>query len=142
MKMQSKRMVALMCVATLVGVYGTAYAMGSKPHKGAQEKMARESVYMCQACKTMALKAGDCPTCKKPLEAMHLLGTKDGTAMVCACSADCQCDAKGMKDGKCACGSKVEMVACKGMYACPMGCPNVSATAGKCACGMEMKKVE
>jgi len=90
----------------------------------------------------MSLKPGTCPTCEKEMGKMHLLGTKDGKAMVCSCGADCTCDSKGVKDGKCACGMPVKKIGCKGMYVCTMGCPEVSATAGKCACGMEMKKVE
>jgi len=74
---------------------------------------------------------------------MHLLGTtKDGMALVCACGADCKCDAMGMKDGKCACGKEVMRVSAKGMYVCPSGCPSMSDMPGKCPCGMEMKKVE
>lgn len=142
MKIQPKRIVALMCVATLVGVCGMAYAKESEPNKAPEEKASAQSVYACPDCNTMALKAGACPTCKKEMGKMHLLGTKAGQAMVCTCGADCKCDAKGVKDGKCACGKPVQMVSAKGMYVCPMGCPDVSDKAGKCACGMELKKVK
>lgn len=103
-----------------------------------------QGVWACPACHVMAMKAGDCPKCGKKMEAMHLLGVKDGEALLCSCGADCKCDIKGMKDGKCSCGKEVLKVSAKGMYACPMKCgPGMSDKPGKCSgCGMEMKKVE
>jgi hypothetical protein len=101
-----------------------------------------QSVYACPDCHTMAMKAGLCPMCKKDMQQSHLLGTKDGQALVCACGAGCNCDVKGAKDGKCACGKDVVKVSARGMYVCPMGCPEISDKPGMCACGMEMKKVE
>ena len=101
-----------------------------------------QSVYVCPDCHTMTLKAGSCAMCKKDLQQMHLLGTKDGQAMVCACGSGCKCDAKGMKDSKCACGKDVMSVSAKGMYDCCMGCPDMSDNPGKCACGMDMQKCE
>jgi hypothetical protein len=143
MKIQPKYIAALMGVATLVGVCGTASALEEKPSKTSEKQAAAgQSVYACPDCHAMALKAGACPTCKKEMSKMHLLGTKDGQATVCTCNADCKCDAKGVKDGQCACGKPVQMIRAKGMYVCPMGCPKISAKAGKCACGMDMKKVE
>ncbi len=101
-----------------------------------------QCVYACPDCETMTLKAGKCEKCGKDMVQRHMLGIKDGKAMLCDCAAGCKCDAKGMKDGKCACGKEVKMVSCKGLYVCPMGCPEISDKAGKCACGMETKKVE
>jgi rRNA maturation protein Nop10 len=102
-----------------------------------------QAVYVCPDCHTMALKEEKCPKCGKELEKSHLLGTKNGEALICACGADCKCDAKGMKDGKCACGKDVKMMSVKGMYVCPEGCPVISEKAEKCPhCGKEMKKVE
>lgn len=100
------------------------------------------SVYACPECHTMGLKAGPCATCKKDMQETHLLGTKDGQAMLCSCGAGCKCDAKGMKDGKCGCGKEVTKVNCKGVYCCAMGCPDMSDKPGTCACGMELKKCE
>jgi hypothetical protein len=107
-----------------------------------QHKVVTNVVYVCPDCHTMALAACKCPKCQKDMKQMHLMGTKDGMALVCACGADCTCDAKGMKDGKCACGKDVMTVSAKGLYVCPMGCPEMSNMPGKCPCGMEMKKVE
>ena len=135
-----------MVAGVVIAVAGSVYAMGSKPHmadQGMDKKAAMmASVYVCPDCHTMALKAGKCPMCKKDMQASHLLGTKDGQAMVCACGGGCACDAKGVKEGKCACGKAVGMVSCKGMYVCPKGCAEISDKPGKCACGMEMMKVE
>lgn len=99
-------------------------------------------VYVCPDCPKMAMCAGKCEKCGKELVQKHLLGTKDGQAMLCDCSVDCKCDAKGVQYGKCACGRVVQMRSCKGMYCCSMGCPKVSDKPGKCVCGEEMKKVE
>lgn len=108
----------------------------------AKEKPAMtESVYVCPACHFTALKPGTC-ACGKELVKMHLLGVKDGQAVLCACGAECNCDFKGVKDGKCACGMEVKMASMKGLYACPKGCPVVSDKPGKCACGEEMKQCE
>lgn len=104
--------------------------------------MMTQSVYVCPDCDAMALKAGPCATCKKDMKPMHLLGTKDGQALVCSCEAGCKCDVKGIKDDKCACGMAIAKVSAKGLYACPMGCPVMSDKPGKCACGMDMKKCE
>ncbi len=119
------------------------YAQDAEPAaQPAKEKPAMtESVYVCPDCHATALKAGTC-ACGKELVKMHLLGTKDGQAMLCACGGACKCDFKGVKDGKCACGKEVKMASIKGLYACPQGCPVISDKAGKCACGMEMKKAE
>jgi hypothetical protein len=109
---------------------------------GMQKAAAVSSVYACPECHTMALKAGPCAMCKKDMQEKHLLGMKDGQAMLCSCGAGCKCDAKGMKDGKCGCGKEVTMVNCKGTYCCAMGCPDMSDKPGTCACGMEFKKCE
>ena len=111
----------------------------------AAEKKAEmtQEVWVCPVDHVMSLKASECPMCKKMMEGRHLLGVKGGEALLCSCGATCKCDAKGMKDGKCACGKEVTKMSAKGMYACPMGCPSMSDRAGKCPdCGMEMKKVE
>lgn len=150
MKVRSKVLAVSVMAGALIVVCGTVYAMGSKTHaehpgaKGHMEKMAAmtQSVYVCPDCEMMALKAGKCEKCGKEMVEKHLLGIKDGQAMLCDCPAGCKCDAKGVKDGKCACGKEVKMMSCKGMYVCPMGCPKMSSMPGKCACGMDMKKCE
>jgi hypothetical protein len=101
-----------------------------------------QAVYVCPDCHVLALKAGKCSMCQKELQESHLLGTKDGEALLCACPAGCKCDAMGMKDGKCACGKEVKTMSAKGMYVCPEGCPEISDKPGMCICGKEMKKIE
>jgi len=101
-----------------------------------------QSVFVCPHCHAMAMKAGKCGTCEKELKEKHVLGAKDGNAVVCACGASCACNASGMKDGKCGCGKEVETVSTKGMYVCPDGCPMIADKPGKCACGKELKKTE
>jgi len=131
-------------VATAVfAVCGSVFAAEMEtPTPPAKEKPAMtESVYVCPDCHAVALKPGKC-ACGKELVQMHLLGMKDGEALLCACGADCKCDFKGMKDGKCACGKEVKKASCKGIYCCPKGCPVMSDTPRKCACGDEMKKCE
>ncbi len=100
-----------------------------------------QSVYVCPDCHVAALKPGTCD-CGKELVKMHVLGTADGQALLCACGAKCKCDFKGMKEGKCACGKEVRKASVKGLYCCPKGCPVISNKPGKCACGGEMKKAE
>jgi hypothetical protein len=112
------------------------------PCMAKQHKAVTNVVYVCPDCHVMALSAGKCPMCQKDMAKMHLLGTKDGMALMCGCGADCKCDAKNIKEGKCGCGKDVMKISAKGMYVCPMGCAEISAMPGKCACGMEMKKVE
>jgi hypothetical protein len=139
-----KTHLALIMGVVIAGSALTLYAEEAAGAKPAMEKKAAltQSVYVCPGCETMALKAGKCEKCGKDMVQRHLLATKDGQAMLCACGADCKCDAKGIKDGKCACGKEVKMMSCKGMYCCPMGCAELSDKPGKCACGMDMKKVE
>ena len=76
------------------------------------------------------------------MKAMHVLGVKGGNALLCSCGAPCKCDAAGIKNGKCACGKKVNKMSAKGMYVCAEGCPEIADKPGKCACGKELKKVE
>jgi hypothetical protein len=105
-------------------------------------KAMTQSVYVCPECHVMALEAGQCSMCGKDLQEMHLLGIKNGKALLCSCPAGCKCDAAGMKDGKCACGKEVKKMSAKGMYVCPKGCPEISAKPGVCLCGEKMKKVK
>lgn len=150
MKIHLRMVEVAMVAGCLLGTCVATYAMGSKPRMEQpkanapmeQKATMTQCVYVCTNCETMALKAGKCEKCGKEMVQKHLLGVKDGKAMLCNCSAGCKCDAKGMKDGKCACGKAVKMVSCKGLYCCDKGCPVISETPGKCACGMEMKKSE
>jgi hypothetical protein len=142
MKIKAKQLATLLIVGSVIGVCGAVHAMGTKPKGEAQEKAATQMIYACPTCEAMSLIPGKCPGCKMDMQAMHLLGTKDGQAMACTCPEGCTCDAKGVKNSKCACGKPVEMVSCKGMYVCSMGCPIISARPGKCACDMEMEKVD
>ncbi|MDD5704600.1 MAG: hypothetical protein PHR35_01645 [Kiritimatiellae bacterium] len=93
-------------------------------------------VFACCECQTMAMKAGKCSGCQKDMQAMHVLGAADGQAILCDCGANCTCDAKGIKDGKCACGKEVRKIACKGMQGCATNkCPLVADKTGKCCPG-------
>lgn len=135
---------AIVLAASMLAVYAEEHPRAEHPraeHPKAKAAMT-QAVYVCPDCHMMAMEAGKCTGCQKDLKEMHLLGVKDGQAMLCACGAGCKCDAAGVKDGKCACGKEVVTMSAKGMYACPMGCPKLSDKPGKCACGMEMKKLE
>lgn len=132
--------VAICCVGLAIG---GAVTMAEDQSGTSTEKAAiTQSVFVCPDCHTMALKAGKCATCEKELKGMHVLGVKDGEAMLCACGADCNCNMKGSKDGKCGCGKDIVKMSVKGMYVCSDGCPEISDKPGKCACGKELKKVE
>ena len=143
-----KALIGSMTVVLLIATCAAVYGMASKPrteHPKAEHPKAKAAmtqfVYVCPDCHVVAMKAGKCK-CGKDLVQKHLLGVKDGQAMLCDCPADCKCDAKGIKDGKCACGKEVKMASCKGLYCCAMGCPMLSHKPGKCACGMDLKKCE
>ncbi|MDD5704590.1 MAG: hypothetical protein PHR35_01595 [Kiritimatiellae bacterium] len=116
----------------------------AKPAAEVKDKTADKTctMYVCPHCNTMAMQAGKCTGCQKDLKPMHVLGTEDGQVLLCDCGADCKCDAKGIKDGKCACGKEVKKMSCKGMHCCAMKCPKVSDKPGKCGCGMKLKKCE
>ncbi len=143
-----KLYLAIILSAMVTGFVGMVYAADEAPAAAPMEKAApaAQAVYVCPDCHTMAMKAGKCEKCGKDMVQKHLLGVKDGKAMVCDCEADCKCDAKGMKDGKCSCGKDVQTMSVKGMYVCAcMGgkcCATVSDKPGKCACGHDMKKAE
>jgi len=139
-----KHLVMAIAAAVLVGSVVAVNAAEQPGAKAAMEKPAgiTQVVYVCPDCHVMALKEGKCEKCGKKMAPMHVMGTKDGNVMLCACEAGCKCSAKEMKDGKCGCGKDVATMSAKGMYVCPMGCPEVSDKPGKCACGKDMKKVE
>lgn len=135
----------LIMAAVVIAFCGSVYAedMGKTPTTPPQKAAPTQAVYVCPKCDMAADKPGKCSMCGAELQKMHLLGTKDGKALLCSCGAECNCDYKGMKDGKCACGKEVKTASIKGMYYCPTGCPVVSDKAGKCpGCGAEMKKAE
>jgi hypothetical protein len=136
---------SLVVSALLAAFCGALYvqAQESAPAEApAKQKPAvTEAVYVCPDCHAAALKPGTC-ACGKELVKMHLLGTKDGNALLCACGAECKCDFKGMKDGKCACGKEIKEAGIKGLYCCPKGCPVLSKKSRKCACGDEMVQAE
>ena len=140
-----KKYLALVLGLVLVGTAATLYAEDN-PGAVVEKKAAATAVYVCPDCHTMAMQAGKCTGCQKDLVAMHVLGMKDGQAMLCACGADCKCNAAGVKDGKCACGKEVKMMAPKGMYVCACAgakcCSTISDKPGKCKCGEDLKKVE
>jgi hypothetical protein len=147
MKMRMTMIMGMVLAGSVLTLYAEEGAM---PEKSAMPKMDMEKkaamaqeVYVCADCHVLSTKAGKCPMCGKEMTAQHLLGVKDGEALLCACGPGCKCDAMGMKDGKCACGKEVKKMSAKGMYVCPQGCPMISDKAGKCpGCGEEMKKVE
>ncbi len=135
---------SILIAIAMVALCGNVYAgdEGTPMPPAAKDKATvTKAVYVCPTCEMTALKPGKCK-CGADLVKMHLLGTKDGKAQLCACGADCKCDAKGAKDGKCACGKEVKESSIKGLYHCKMGCPVLSDQPAKCACGMDMEKVE
>jgi hypothetical protein len=146
-----RKMKTYLAVMLGVAMAGSALSLYAEDQPGAApaaEKKAAmaQCVYVCPDCHMMAMKAGKCAGCQKDMTEMHLLGVKDGQATLCGCSAGCQCDAKGVKEGKCVCGKDVKTMSAKGMYVCSCPgaacCSSMSDNPGKCACGSEMKKVE
>ncbi len=127
--------------AVLVAFCGVLYVHAGDEASAKEKPAITEMVYVCPDCHATALKPGTC-ACGKTLVKMHLLGTEDGEALLCACGGDCKCDFKGMKDGKCACGKEVLKASAKGLYCCPKGCPCLKTDPGNCACGKPMKKIE
>ena len=145
MKIRLASILGIALAGSVIGVWAADETTKDQPSdKPPMEKKAAmtEQVYVCTHCDTLAFKAGKCKKCGMDLQQKHLLGTKDGQAILCACPSGCKCDAKGAKEGKCACGTDVAKVSCKGLYACPNGCPEISKKPRKCACGKEMTKVE
>ena len=141
MKRVMDLIVAVSCVSLLAGSFYA--AAEEQPGVVAEKKAAvTQSVFICTDCNTMALKAGKCAKCQKEMAERHVLGVKDGNALLCDCGATCKCDASNMKDGKCGCGKEVRKVSVKGMYICADGCPEIADKQGKCACGKDLKKVE
>ena len=144
MKIHLSVVVGILTVVSALTLYAVEHPGAEHPKAPAAEKpaMPAQNVYVCPDYETMALKAGKCEKCGKGMVQKHVLGTNDGKAMLCDCEASCTCDPTAMKDGKCGCGKEVKAMSCKGMYAGPMGCPEISDKAGKCACGMKMNKCE
>ena len=143
MKMQLAVILGVLIVGSACTLYADESTGTTPPEKTAA---VAKAVYVCPDCETMAMKEGKCEKCGKEMVQKHMLGMQDGKAMLCECTAGCACDAKGVKDGKCACGKDVKTMSAKGMYACacPGGkcCSTVSDKPGKCKCGEEMKKIE
>jgi hypothetical protein len=109
----------------------------------AEDKAAvTEFVYACPDCHVVELAAGKCSKCEKDLKKAHLLGVKEGQALLCGCGPGCKCDAKGVKGDQCECGKDIKKASVKGMYVCVNGCPEISKAAGTCACGKELVKAE
>jgi hypothetical protein len=133
--------VAVCCVGLVVAALRA--AAEEKKEAAAETKAAMtKSVFVCPDCHVLALKAGKCTGCQKDLVERHVLGVKDGNALLCECGAACKCNTANMKDGKCGCGKEVGKISVKGMYVCADGCPEVSDKPGKCACGKDLKKAE
>jgi hypothetical protein len=133
--------IAVGCVGLTVGSLRA--AAEDQPGAVVEKKAAAvQSVYVCPDCHALALTAGKCTECQKELAEKHVLGVKNGKAMLCECGATCKCNAAGVKDGKCGCGKDVSKVSVKGMYVCADGCPMIADKPGKCACGKDLKKVE
>ena len=130
----------------IVVAAGTVYADEPAAMPAAEKKVdAAKAVYVCPDCHTMAMAEGKCSKCGMEMKQMHLLGVKDGKVTVCACGADCKCDATTVKDGKCSCGKEVMTMSAKGMYVCACGgkcCSTISDKPGKCSCGADLKKAQ
>lgn len=135
--------VAALTLAIGGALYVQAQDTASTEAPAKKKAAVTKSVYVCPKCDVASMKPGKCPKCGAKLVKMHLLGTKDGKAVLCTCGAKCTCTMKGVKDGKCACGKPIKTADIKGMYYCPKGCPVISKTAGKCpGCGAEMVKAD
>ena len=137
--MNMRMLTGLVCVTIALGLAGPGWAEDTA---GAPAANKAGAVYACGDCHVVSTTAGKCPKCEKDLKPAHLLGTKNGEALLCACGPSCGCDAKEAKDGKCGCGKDVKTASAKGLYVCSEGCPEISATPGKCACGKDLVKVE
>ena len=139
---KSASLVVAVCCFGLMG--GALRVSAEEKTETVAEKKAAvtQSAFVCPHCHTLAMNAGKCGMCEKEMKERHVLGVKDGNAMVCACDAACTCNAAGMKDGKCGCGKEVKTVSTKGKYVCPDGCPMNADKTGKCACGKKLKKTE
>lgn len=143
-----KKLLAMILGAIVAGSTSMLYADDPPAATPPMDKApaTTQAVYVCPACHTMAMEAGKCTMCGKDMVQKHMLGMKDGKALVCDCEADCKCDAKGMKDGKCSCGKEVQTMSVKGMYVCACEggkcCSTISDKPGKCACGHDLKKAE
>ena len=134
-------------LAVIMGVVIAGFALTLYAEDQSEAKApVTQSAYVCPDCHTMAMMAGKCEKCGKDMVQSHVLGVKDGKAMMCGCEAGCKCNAAGVKDGKCGCGKDVQKASLKGMYMCACAggkcCTSISDKPGKCSCGMEMKKVE
>ena len=114
MKMHLAAILGVVMAGSVLTVYAQEQ-MAAKT-EAAEKAAMTQTVFACPDCRTMALQAGKCSMCQKDMKEMHLLGTKDGQALMCSCGADCTCDPKGMKDGKCSCGKDVVKAPCTGMY--------------------------
>lgn len=141
MKMRAVVMSVVMWMLAMFVLQG---CRSMAPEKmGMEKKMVlTPSVHVCPDCHVMALEAGPCSQCEKDMKEMHVLGIKQGKALLCACAADCRCDAAGIADGKCACGKEVREMSAKGMYVCPLGCAELADKPGTCACGKKMTRVK
>jgi hypothetical protein len=140
-----KRLMYLIAAVGCIGLMLSRIPALAAEHPGsaAEKKEAvTQSVFVCPDCHTMALKTGKCAKCEKDLKELHVLGVKDGNALLCSCGAGCKCDASKLKDEKCGCGKDVVKMSAKGMYVCADGCPEISAKPGKCACGKKMEKIK
>ena len=139
---KSKGLVMAACCVSLVA--GAFRAVAEDQPAAVAEKKATvaQSVFVCPDCQALALKAGKCAKCDKELAKQHVLGVKDGQALLCACSTVSKPTAENLKDNKCGCGKEVKKMSMKGMYVCADGCPQIADGPGKCACGKDLKKVE
>lgn len=129
-------LIAVCVVMTMTFITGCCCCMRNKT-----AGMTR-SIHACADCHVLVVQPGKCPMCQKETARLHVLGVKDGNAMLCACPDCCQCVAAGIKDGKCACGKEVKTVSAKGLYVCPDGCQEITDKPGTCMCGKAMTKVE
>lgn len=153
MRIHSRITAGIMMTGLLVALGGSVYAMGSKPQECPKSKECAaakkckkgkpKSCFACPSCNTVARKAGKCEKCKKDMQKMHVLGKKGGKAMLCSCPANCKCDAKGVKEGKCACGKEVATIECKGKCSgAKCGSKASEKKAGACGCDKKTNKTE
>lgn len=142
MRSHMKMLAIVLITGTLAMIGGTACTVLSRVVTAKTHVATTQPVYVCLDCHALSMRPGPCALCKKALLERHLLGTKDGQALLCNCATDCRCAAEGIVDGKCACNKDVVTIPAKGMYVCPKGCQFISETPGRCGCGKRLKRVD
>jgi hypothetical protein len=95
----------------------------------------------------ISISPANCPE-GTPRNEGHVLRIEGTTALVCACSAGCQCTLDPKDPGTCACGKPIRRInlAGTGIWFCGCGagcdCNTLSDKPGKCRCGMQLQQAK